>query len=779
MSYRIKRQSILAALTLSLTLLHGYQLPVRANAEKAPTIQNCPDEVKNAATQLNNFSMRLMKDLLKESKKDENVVISPIGIAACTAVLASGAKGSTKDELLQALSSKDSFSATECSKIYRYITRPVPEIDLSFASSIYAPSNAPFDAAFKKKFRIDFDGTMQTASDANSLSTQIIEWVKARTHNNIVLKPEDINPSDIGIINVLYFKGLWFDQFEPNLTKTEDFIKGEGASMPVDMMHKSFHVHVLYGEPDENQMIKLPYKTQSDLLPSPFSMYIILPKEGEQPEKILSELTAEKLANQISSMQSRDGSLALPSFAITVDSSLTETLQRLGVRTAFLPEADFSGMVGTTGARIGQMTQKLKLILNERGTEASVFTQAIVTLGGGSSTPFEMVVNRPFIVILRDDQSGAILLMGVIRNPERDTGSAQKAEAELTQKVEELEKSFAKKPDENSFLIFEYLLMQARDYSFSRGDFKKAKEYSDKVIALGKNPYVKSNNCDPLAGNLYKHLDIELKLGDKSAIIQIINKIVDLFFSELQEYSGDFSLLSSSCHWENMLDDCDKHLRALNQDRTRVTLARVSLLKSLIQEKAKWKERHYGAWRREPTTIGIPDSTNSIDFKQFLTRYKHDLEVLEKDTRAMQELQADDKAFLKWEPSFQPDISYNSFDTLGPKQSKLARIYIETKRLEKAAPLLELSILNLIEDKHSESAVPNVVSLIEVLKTLGQPEEANTLSETLSRCKSTCNSYFPFYQRWVKLQKAEQQRDMAESERQEREDAQRERNHEK
>jgi hypothetical protein len=93
--------------------------------------------------------------------------------------------------------------------------------------------------------------------------------------------------------------------------------------------------------------------------------------------------------------------------------------------------------------------------------------------------------------------------------------------------------------------------------------------------------------------------------------------------------------------------------------------------------------------------------------------------------------------------------------------------------------LLELSILNLLEDKNSESVVPNVVSLIEVLKDLGCSNETNNLSESLSLCESTCNAYLPLHKKLVKLREEQYKRDIEESARQDREDAQRERKHAK
>lgn len=782
MAKRLKR--LLAALSISLVLIHSSQLPLIAGSGTTPNGKVRPESVKNASSQLNDFSLRVLKELLQQKRRsDENVVISPIGLAACTAVLASGAKGKTHEELRYALSPEGSFSATDCSEVYKVITRPVPKVDVTFASSIYGPGNVTFDSSFEERFRTSFDGTMQTASTAERLREQVIGWVKTRTHDMIVLSPQDIEPSKIGIINVLYFKGLWADQFKPASTKTEEFVKSDSSSMTVDMMHKDFACPVLYVEQDGSQIIKLPYLTESPRSESPqsespFSMYIILPKSGQQPDNMLSELTAKKLDDKIGAMRHKQGSLALPRFTISVDSSFTAALHKLGVRDAFTPQADFTRMASIEGAYFDEMTQMLKLIVNERGTEASVFTQATITLGGGSSSPFEMVVNRPFIVVIRDDQSGAILLIGIVRNPTRDTTSTAKAEQELTLKIKELETSTAaKSPDDDSSLTLRYKLWEARDYFFERSDFEKAKEYSSKLIAFGREPG-NSSNKDPLSNHFYRQAEIELKLGDNKSALASINQLLDLYFLEYSD-PDKFSFKNGLLDWETLLDDADKQFVALHQNRDRILSAKESLLKEIILEKADWKDRHFGAWRRELTAIGIPDSSASIDFEQFMVRYKHDLDVLAKDTRAMQAVEKDEKAFLDWSPTLRPDLTLNSFEELGPKQSKLAHIYIETKQPEKADQLLELSILNLIEDKSSESVVPNVVSLIEVLKVLGRTNEANKLSETLSHCESTCNAYLALHKEWVKLREEQYKRDLEESARQDREDAQRERKHAK
>lgn len=767
----LKRKSILIGALLSLALLYSSFLNVAADTSTAAT-ENCPKKVKIEAEKLNDFSFRMLKDLIQEKDKNENVIISPIGLTSCISVLADGAKGQTQDQLLRALLVDKNLPTKGCSEVYKYITRPVPDVDLTFASSIYSPGNVIFDNSFKERFRTQFDGTMQTASSPDILGTQIVEWVKEKSKNMIILNAQDISPSGIGIINVLYFKGLWVDQFEPIKTKIETFKKSDNSSMDVDMMHQGFYsTRVLHGETADSQILELPYLSGENHRRAPFSMFIILPKSENPPEKILRELTTTKIDQRIADMKYKCGSLALPRFAISADSTFIPSLQKLGVHDAFTPQADFTGMTKATPAFVSEISQKLKLLVNERGTEASAFTQVVMSLGGlDEPHPFNFVVNRPFIVILRDNESKAILLMGIVRNPERDLESAQKIELEFSKKIEEAEKAYSQKPDESSIFPLQYSYTNARDYYVSRTDYKKAREYSNKIIALTKSSDSSSNASFRLDMDLSKHLEIEVKSGKDEAALETINQLLDLYFEEHSQSNRKRRQNDNWWDWQAILEQCDKHLISLNQDRTRILAAKESVLKESIRDRARSKEWHYGAWRRKLTTIGVPDSSSKIDFKQFINCYKNSLKILVKDIAAMQALQKNKKAFLQWHPTLQ----CSDYDDLGAQQYKLAKVYLEMKQPAKALPFLELSILNLFEDKNSESVSTNVATLIDVLKTLGRQSEANELSVTLNYCKKTSNSYIYLLKKWNHLQSVENEIYRTEINRQEHEDWQRE-----
>lgn len=771
MSKQLKQKCVLTSASLALALFYGCPIHVAAETRTDQTDKSCRIDLKIDAVKLNDFSINTLKDLVQEKDKNDNIVISPIGLASCISVLADGAKQQTQEQLLRALSVKKNFSATECSKVYKFITRPVPDIDLTFASSIYSPGSVTFDASFKERFITQFDGTMQTADSPEVLSAQIIEWVKQKSKNMIVLNAKDISPSNIGIINVLYFNALWRDQFEPVKTQIENFTKSDNSSMAVDMMHKNFYsTRLLYGEAGDGQIVELPYLSGEKLQRAPFSMYIILPKSGISPEKIIRDLTATKIDERIATMQYKCGKLALPRFAISADSSFISSLKKLGVHDAFTQEADFTAMTPVKPAYISKISQKLKLKVNERGTEASAFTQAVITLGGlDEPHPFNVVVNRPFIVIVRDNESKAIMIMGIVRNPERDLESAQKMDLDFVKGIEEAEQAYLKNP-KYSILPLQYKYTEARDYYVSRTDYKKAREYSNKIIALTKSSDSSSDASFRLDMDLSKHLEIEIKSGRNETALETIKQLLDLYFEEHAKPDSKKRQNDNWWDWEAILEQCNKYLVETHQDRTRLLAAKESILKESIRDRARSKEWHYGAWRRKLTTIGIPDSSSKIDFRQFMNSYKNSLKVLVKDIAAMQALQKNKKAFLRWHPTFQN----SEHDDLGIQQYKLAKVYLEMKQPAKAVPFLELSILNQFEDKNSESVSTYVTSLIEVLKTLRRKSEADELSISLNYCKRTSDVYISLLQKWNYLQTVENEIFRTELRRQEREDWERE-----
>lgn len=146
-------------------------------------------------------------------------------------------------------------------------------------------------------------------------------------------------------------------------------------------------------------------------------MVIFLPAPGEfeafeesldagQAQAILQELTYRQVA------------LMLPRFRVESAFSLANALKAMGMPSAFMPDqADFSAMDGQRDLYIGDVLHKAFVSVDEAGTEAAAATAVIMRLTALAEEPVEVTVNRPFIFLIRDLQTGGVLFVGRVVNP--------------------------------------------------------------------------------------------------------------------------------------------------------------------------------------------------------------------------------------------------------------------------------------------------------------------------------------------------------------------------
>ncbi len=152
-------------------------------------------------------------------------------------------------------------------------------------------------------------------------------------------------------------------------------------------------------------------------------MYVFLPDTNSSPEKLLRLLNGDTWRRITKpGFADEDGDLVLPKFKLEYSVELAQPLQELGMKTAFDPgTADFSGMgpgIGISGAR-----QKSFVEVKEEGTEAAAVTGIMMSDSAMPMPPpqrFEMTVDRPFLFLIEDNQTGTILFMGLIYDPPAD-----------------------------------------------------------------------------------------------------------------------------------------------------------------------------------------------------------------------------------------------------------------------------------------------------------------------------------------------------------------------
>jgi serpin B len=128
-------------------------------------------------------------------------------------------------------------------------------------------------------------------------------------------------------------------------------------------------------------------------------------------------MDSEWLDTALAGLRGGQVSLSMPRFEFESQIGLSQVLMAMGMPTAFGSGADFSGMDGGRNLFISDVLHKAFVSVDEEGTEAAAATAVIMSLTAIMDPPIEVSVDRPFIFLIRDLQTGAVLFIGRVMNP--------------------------------------------------------------------------------------------------------------------------------------------------------------------------------------------------------------------------------------------------------------------------------------------------------------------------------------------------------------------------
>jgi len=248
-----------------------------------------------------------------------------------------------------------------------------------------------------------------TETEASRLA--INQWVSDQTEGRI----EDLIPQGaidewtrLVLTNAIYFNAAWAYPFNGNITADGPFYLLDGGQVSVPMMKQmeSFG----YTEGEGYQAVELPYDGGE------LSMVILLPEAGNF-EAFEEGLQSQQVSDVISGLQPTEVALTMPQFEFDSEFSLKDTLAGMGMPIAFSSSADFSGMTGNRELSISDVVHKAFVAVDEAGTEAAAATAVIMKLTAVPEPPVEVALDRPFIFLIRDIETGAVLFVGRVLNP--------------------------------------------------------------------------------------------------------------------------------------------------------------------------------------------------------------------------------------------------------------------------------------------------------------------------------------------------------------------------
>ncbi|MGG6293465.1 serpin family protein [Leptolyngbya sp. AN02str] len=360
------------------------------------------------------FGFSLFSQVVQQSDGD-NLMISPSSVALALAMLYNGANGETQEAMANALSlrglSVESLNQANQS-LMTVLENADPKVKLAIANSLWARRNFPFEDAFLQANQAFYEAEVSTLdfSDRQSVET-INDWVSRNTEGKIPTIIDQINPDDVMfIINAIYFNGTWQRVFDARQTSNQPFYLADGSQKSHPMMRQDGGY--LYLENNQFQAVQLPYGNGR------LSMVIVLPQQSLGLDTFLSILTPDNWQTWQEQFSFRAGAIQLPRFKSEFSVNLNTALQAMGMDVAFDPSAaDFSGL-SAEPTYVSRVQHKTLIDVNERGTEAAAVTSIGVTTTSMPMNPFQMTCDRPFFYAIQDNETGSILFMGTVVNPE-------------------------------------------------------------------------------------------------------------------------------------------------------------------------------------------------------------------------------------------------------------------------------------------------------------------------------------------------------------------------
>ena len=288
-----------------------------------------------------------------------------------------------------------------------------PEIKLNIANSIWARKEIPFSPTFLQVNQDFYQSQVRKIDFKHPDSLKIINnWVKDKTEGKIEKIIQELNYNDVMVLlNAIYFKGNWEEQFSEDSTQEMPFYLANGTQKKHPIMFQSSE-H-LYYENEYFQAVSLPYKKGL------VSMYIFLPREQVGLEGFYQVLNEENWKNWMLKFNYNKINLGLPKFKTEYEVALNDALKSLGMKIAFdSMTADFSRMHPIPPELyISEVKHKTFVEVNETGTEAAATTSVKIVARSLVKT-VDMLINRPFFFAIRDNNYGTILFIGEITNPE-------------------------------------------------------------------------------------------------------------------------------------------------------------------------------------------------------------------------------------------------------------------------------------------------------------------------------------------------------------------------
>lgn len=373
---------------------------------------------KAAAAALGEFSAAIYKVL---ARGDGNLVLSPYSVAVALAMTRAGASGETArqlDAVLHAALGGDlhaGFNALDQALAkrpgkYPYGDRTI-DLELATANRLWGQGDLAFEKAFLDILASRYGAGMQLVDykhAAEDARRAMNDWVAHRTKDRIkdLIAPDVLDRSTrLVLTNAIYLRANWLFPFTD--ATPGQFTRGDGSKVRAQVMRLSESLR--YGAGPGWQAVQLPYA-------GGLSMVVLIPDAGTVGA-FESRLDGTRISAMSADFSTAHVNLSLPKFQFRTGAQLKGALTAMGMPIAFTERADFSGMTKQVPLEIAEVLHQSFIAVDEKGTEAAAATAAVMRATSAPLKVVDLNVDRPFLFVIKDDETGAILFMGRVLDP--------------------------------------------------------------------------------------------------------------------------------------------------------------------------------------------------------------------------------------------------------------------------------------------------------------------------------------------------------------------------
>jgi serine protease inhibitor len=363
----------------------------------------------------NDFGFKIFQKLHSHDPA-ENLFISPTSIATALTMALNGAQGETAAEMKRMLE-LNNLSLEEVNAAYQAMLPTLPaldyQVDLNIANSLWYRRDFPVKQSFLDLNQEYFKSQVSPLDFDDPAAKDIINgWVDNQTKGLINSIVDEIPQEAIMyLINAIYFKGNWRKSFDPEKTYSAPFVRNDASEVPVQMMDFGGTVSLPLYVAERCYVVDLAYGD------SVYSMTLIVPREGYTVADVISQLDGQSWKQWLAGLEVQELLLQMPKFKMEYEQNLNRALQELGMTSAFNPRmADFSN-IAEAELSISQVRHKSFVEVDEQGTKAAAVTSIEIVLTSLPSYP-TIILNRPFLFAIRENQAGNVLFLGKMMDPQ-------------------------------------------------------------------------------------------------------------------------------------------------------------------------------------------------------------------------------------------------------------------------------------------------------------------------------------------------------------------------